>query len=397
MHVAMVVASEYDVDARVRRQAEALVARGDTVTVLALGKTDAVVRRDLLGVHVVELPVRKYRGYSAGTYLRYYARFGWHAMRELARLRGLDLVQVHSMPEVLVFCAWRQRLRGVPVLLDVHDLTSKLFETKFSAGRRVTVMRLLERASFVFASRTMTVHEPYARMLRRTFGRAVGPCPVVMNVPDGARWSPRPWLAWDEAVTFGFHGSLVDRYGVLDMLDALARVRAVRPGARLVIRGDGEARPAMLARIEELGLQDAVDMSDGYVPHDAIRAELAGVHIGLAPYRRDEFMQDSLPSKLLEYVAMQIPVVSARLPYIEELFGDAVRFVEPGDVAGLAEQMLRAADEPQRSKEMACAAYQVLEALSWPTQRQTYFDVVDELVTRRRASRRGRRARASGT
>jgi glycosyltransferase involved in cell wall biosynthesis len=395
MHVAMVVASEYEVDARVRRQAEALVARGDSVTVIALGKTDAVVRRELVGVHVVELPVRKYRGYSAGTYARYYARFGWHAMRELGRLQAVDLVQVHSMPEVLVFCAWRQRLGGVPVLLDVHDLTSKLFETKFGPGARVAVMRFLEWLSFWFASVTMTVHEPYARMLKRTFGGAVGDCPIVMNVPDDARWFPRPWLPWGEDVTFGFHGSLVDRYGVLDMLDALARVREARPRARLVVRGDGEARPAMLAKIEELGLQQAVDISEGYVPHDEIRDELASVHVGLAPYRNDEFMADSLPSKLLEYVAMELPVISARLPYIAELFGESVRYVQPGDVAGLAEQMLETAAEPERSRAMAAAAHGVLEGLSWTTQRRNYFEIVDGLVTG--ARRRGRHVPASGT
>lgn len=384
MHVAMVVASDYEVDARVRRQAESLAARGDTVTVISLGKTTAVVHRELVGVHVVEVPVRKYRGYSARTYLRYYARFGRHAMRELGRLHGVDLVQVHSMPEVLVFSAWRQRLRGVPVLLDVHDLTSKLFETKFRGGRRVTLMRWMERASFWFASLTITVHEPYARMLRRTFGRSVGPCPVVMNVPDDSRWHPRPWLAWGDEVTFGFHGSLVDRYGVLDMLEALARVRVSRPGARLVVRGDGEARPAMIAKIEELGLQEAVDISPGYVPHDEIRSELAGVHIGLAPYRQDRFMEDSLPSKLLEYIAMQVPVISGRLHYIQELFGDSVRWVEPGDVIGLSERMLEAAAEPERSRSMAAAAYEVLDGLSWSEQRRRYLEIVDGLVANTR-------------
>lgn len=380
----MVVASEYQVDARVRRQAESLVARGDSVTVIALGTDVEVRHRSLLGVQVVELPVRKYRGYSIGTYVRYYARFAWHAMRELRRVGPVDLVQVHSMPEALVFAAWRQRLAGVPVLLDVHDLTSKLFATKFRTGPVVTVMRLLERASFLFATRTMTVHEPYARMLRRDFGRSVGPCPVVMNVPDDSRWFPRPWEPWEEDVTFGFHGSLVDRYGVVDMLHALAEVQKQQPGATLVVRGDGESRAGMVATIEALGLATSVDLSAGYVPHDEMRTELSSVNVGLAPYRMDVFMADSLPSKLLEYVAMEVPVICARLPYIVELFGDSVTWVEPGSIPELAQAMLEVIDNPERARAKALQAREVLDELSWTRQRQNYFEIVDSLVERRR-------------
>jgi len=133
-NIAMIAASEYFVDARVRRQAESLVARGDRVTAIGLGRSANTVRRVLEGVSVVELPVAKYRGDSASTYARFYGRFALLAARELLRIKDLDLIQAHSMPEALVFCAIPQRLRGTPVLLDVHDLTSKLFETKFRPG-----------------------------------------------------------------------------------------------------------------------------------------------------------------------------------------------------------------------------------------------------------------------
>jgi glycosyltransferase involved in cell wall biosynthesis len=381
-NIAMIVASEYHVDARVRRQAEALVARGDRVTAISLGRSSNTVRRISDGVSVVELPVAKYRGDSAAAYASYYGRFALLAARELLRIKGPDLIQVHSMPEALVFCAIPQRLKGTPVLLDVHDLTSKLFETKFKSGLRARTLLAIERASMRFASQTMTVHRPYAEMLKAKFGRAVGEVPIVLNVPDARRWKEREWRPWGDEVVFSFHGSLVERYGVIDMIDALARVREHRP-ARLLVRGGGDARAPMIDRIKQHGLEDAVDVSPGYVALDEMPGELEPAHIGLAPYRFDPFMADSLPSKLLEYAAMGLPVVASSLPYIRELFGDSLLYAEPGDVSSLTSAMLRAADGPAEARRRAAAAKDVVARLSWDTQRDTYLGVIDSLLPRR--------------
>ena len=65
----MIVVSEYESDPRVRRQAEALAARGDEVTVVALSAPGRPTVDVVDGVKVVHLPTRKYRGSSAKAYL----------------------------------------------------------------------------------------------------------------------------------------------------------------------------------------------------------------------------------------------------------------------------------------------------------------------------------------
>jgi glycosyltransferase involved in cell wall biosynthesis len=155
----------------------------------------------------------------------------------------------------------------------------------------------------------------------------------------------------------------------------------------------------MIDRIKQHGLQAAVDVSPGYVPLDQMPGELEPAHIGLAPYRLDPFMADSLPSKLLEYAAMGLPVVASRLPYIHELFGDSLWYSEPGDVSSLAAAMLRAADQPTEARRRVEVAKDVVAQLSWDTQRNTYFGVVDSLLATRgttgRTASRSRRSRGS--
>lgn len=65
VRVGMLVVSEYESDARVRRQAESLVERGDEVTVVALHTDGRPDVETVDGVRVIHLPTQKYRGESS--------------------------------------------------------------------------------------------------------------------------------------------------------------------------------------------------------------------------------------------------------------------------------------------------------------------------------------------
>lgn len=383
--VGMVVISEYESDPRVRRQAEALAARGDEVTVLALhaaGRPDTDV---VDGVRVVHLPVRKYRGSSAAAYLSLYGGFGARAAAWLARRpRAFDVLQAHSMPEALAFAGAVQRLAGVPVLLDVHDLTSRLFASKF-AGRSAVLgaVRASETASMRFASEVLTVHEPYADLLRERTRR---PVTVVMNCPDERLFAPAEPRGWDPAgeVVFSYHGLIAARHGLANAATALARLRPEVPGARLQVRGSGDGLGELRATAEALGIAGAVDLPDRLYPITDMPAELRRVHIGLVPSKRDPWTDEVLPTKLLEYAAIGVPVITFRNPVIERYFpADSVSYVDPASPANLHRAMSALAREPERALRQARRAGEVMATLRWSAQRSRYFEVIDRLADKR--------------
>ena len=182
LRIGMMIVSEYEANPRVRRQAEALAARGDDVTVLALQAEGRPVREIIDGVRVIHTPVRKYRGDSATSYVNLYGGFFARSLAWFVRRpRAYDLVQAHTMPEAVVFSAALQKLAGVPLLLDVHDLTERLFASKFGqTGALMTGVRASTRAALRFADEVLTVHEPYADMIRQWTRRPVS---IVMNCP----------------------------------------------------------------------------------------------------------------------------------------------------------------------------------------------------------------------
>ena len=73
--VCMIVHSYYDEDPRVRREAEALVARGRPVDVIGLRQPDDAAQGELNGVRVIRLGVQRHQGAGLWVYLREYLGF----------------------------------------------------------------------------------------------------------------------------------------------------------------------------------------------------------------------------------------------------------------------------------------------------------------------------------
>lgn len=380
----MLVAGEYESDARVRRQAEALVERGDEVTVLALHAPGRPEVETIEGVQVVHLSTSKYRGESPGAYLKLYGGFALRAGARLTRwARRFDVVQAHSMPEALVFCGLIQRVTGVPVLLDVHDLTSELFAAKFE-GRRalMATVRSSERASFGFANEVITVHEPYAEMLR---GMTRTRVTTVMNCPDDRYFDARPWKAWDPSgeVVFGYHGLIAQRHGLVQVVEALAAVRASGVDAKLKIWGSGDGLAQLRDRVESLGMQDFVQLPTHMLPVDEMRAELDSMHIGVLASQLDPWTANVLPNKLMEYAVMGIPAITFRNATIERYFpDDAVTYVDPASPSNLREAMLNLIHNPEKAHFQAQRASEVMAGRTWKHVRQQYFEVIDRLARR---------------
>ena len=387
----MIVHSYYEEDPRVRREAEALVARGRPVDVIALRRPEDGRDGVLNGVRILRLDVQRHQGAGLWLYLREYLNFlvraGWTATR-MYRRRGYAVVQVASLPDFLVFAALPIKLVGVPVILDLHEAMPEFFKTRFPAMRGPLVRRALllqERLSIAFADRVLSVNELMAERLLR-LGVPPGKLTIVPNSPNLDLFDPsahtRRAFREDGALRVIYTGALTPTYELDVAVDAIARLATERPDLdpRLELYGRGDSEEPLRARTAARGIADRVTFH-GRIPLEAVPAAVAAADVGIAPTRLDAFTAVTLSTKVFEYGAMGKPVVASRLPLVERTFPpEEVLTYASGDVAGLAAGIARLADDPlEREARIARTAGRVRE-LGWAREADRYAALVDRLA-----------------
>jgi glycosyltransferase involved in cell wall biosynthesis len=386
----MIVHSYYEEDPRVRREAEALVARGRPVDVIALRPPGEAARGSLNGVQIARLDVQRHQGAGLMVYLREYLSFlvraSWAAAKAHRR-RRYGVVQVHSLPDFLVFAALPLKLVGVKVVLDLHEAMPEFFKTRFPNVRNPLVRRgllLQERLSIAFADRILSANE---LMADRLLGLGVDPdrLTVVPNAPNLALFDPTAYprraFREDGSLRVIYTGALTPTYELDVAIDAIGRLATERPelDPRLDLYGRGDSEGPLRAQITARGIADRVTFH-GRIPLEAVPAAVAAADVGIAPTRLDDFTAVTMSTKVFENGAMGKPVVASRLPLVERTFPpDLVLTYPSGDAAALAAAIARLADEPlEREARVAKTEARVRE-LGWAAEADRYSALVDRL------------------
>jgi glycosyltransferase involved in cell wall biosynthesis len=389
LRVAMIHLSDFRLDSRIQRQARALAGRGDEVDLLCVGEREAIqVGEGSIRTH--PLMADKPQG-GGRAYVRGYGEFLLRALWRLSALdmrKRFDLIEVHNMPDILTAAALVPRLRGVPVILNVHDTFPELFATKYGWPQDHALVRLLEREerlSAALATRVITVTDQ-ARVCLEERGVGVGRSSVIMNSPDERVFGPpREPVRWPEAgpLRVLYHGGLAPRFGVETLIRSFGRLGSTVPRLELRVCGSGEDRDRLAALAGEID-GERIEVAAEPVPFERIPAELEAAHIGVVPTLHDRFTELLLPVKLLEYAHMGLPVVSSRLPGIGGYFSEReLCEFKAGDPEDLARAIETICADPVAARERAIRATARLRDIAWEQQRERYLGLVDELTARR--------------
>lgn len=386
--IALIAHSDYPSEPRTRRMAEALAGAGCQVEVICLRLPGRPAAEEVNGVQVTRLPIAHQQGAGALAYAREYARSFWLAGRHLWRSHRrapFDLVQVHNPPDALVFCTLPLRLRGIPVVLDLRELTPELFMSRFALARGSFIVRaltLLERWACRYASAVIVLHERHRRiMLGR--GTRADKLTQVMNCPDGRVFDPAaapPRRAPDGRFVVIHHGGIMHRYGVDLLVEAVAQVRDAIPGIQLALYGSGDLLPEVQRLVAQHGLSAIVHFH-GIRPLEEMPAAIVRADVGVAPMRQDVFTDCGLPTKVLEYVALGLPAIAAATATTADYFDDSMILLHaPGDAADLARKLLAVYLDPEAAKARARRAQRFTEQYNWQGESAAYLNLIRRLT-----------------
>ncbi len=384
--ICMVSHSVYESDNRVTRYAEALAQRGDHVDVFALRRSRELPELEIIhGVHLFRVKDRF--GKTERSRLAYlwpllrFLRVATSRVTRSHRRNRYDLIHVHNVPDFMVFSAWYPKITGTPVILDIHDIVPEFYSSKFGDAPKGLLSRLLlvmERISAAVADHIIIANH----LWRDKYGartRSSERCSTFINNVDSNIFTPRPRRPDDGKQIILFPGGLQSHQGVDVALRAFQLVRREFPSAEFHIYGDGNAKKSLVALGEELGLNGSVKFRSPVDVREIARI-MARADIGVVPKRADSFGNEAYSTKIMEFMAVGVPVVVSNTRVDRHYFDDSVvRFFPSGDAQALASTIIELLRDREGRRQLADRALQYAEQNCWGNRKHEYLNLVDSL------------------
>lgn len=294
------------------------------------------------------------------------------------------VVHVNNMPDFFVFCAALPKLRGAKLLLDIHDPMPNTFASKFKSGDRGFFFKLLlwqERLSASFADQVLTVHDPVKDyILVQQHGLPPDSIQVIANFADDELFQLRDPGQPDGRLHLVFHGSILERYGLRNAMQAFARMHH-QDRITVKIIGEGDFSEQLAEMIASLRLNRIVQFENRMYPLHEIPKLLVGCNLGLVPLEISSITNFALPLKLLEYLSLGMPSVTVRNAAIGYYFGeDDCLFYEPGDPESLRAVLDRLVENPDVLRHYQQRAVVIREKFLWSREKQKYIALLHKLT-----------------
>ena len=327
------------------------------------------------------LPDLRVKGLNLPANFLYYAwwpRFGRPSAEDLVGpLDILHAVNYQAPP-----------LRQARLVATIHDVNFLRFPDMQSRGInrfRLTLRSLVERSAAVLTDSEFTARELEELGLAGPERLRVvypGLHPAFSRPPDEARAEEvrrrfglqQPYLA--------YVGNLHPRKNLATLVEAYALLRREGLPHRLAIIGGGglgqlhdrEYRK-LLARVEEIGLQEAVVFT-GYVEDEGLPDLLCGAEALVFPSLYEGF---GLPP--LEAMACGVPVVASRRASIPEVTGEAALYLEePADPAEMAGKVAKLLANEKLREELVRRGRERARLFTWEEAAQRVLEVYWEVA-----------------
>ena len=356
------------------REARSLVKAGYEITLIAIHNRDEV-KDDVQIFSLPEMP-------------RWKRPLLWFELLKLALKQPVDIFHFHD-PELLIVATWLRLLTGKPTIYDVHEVYPDFIKVKdympiWLRFPIAWIMKWLEPFLARFQSALIFSDEEIAK----AFHKINKPKVILYNFPEGSfiedgtrrtskETSREPWV-----VHLGGHER---NRGVHLMIEAFLKVIQYYPKARLLLVGhfmplglEDEVRNL----INEKGLGDSVKIT-GRVPFEEIGDFLSKCSVGWIPWQDYPKNQKNIPTKLFEYMAYGLPVVSSDLrstrPYV--INGENGICVPPNDISSHAEAILHLMESPQKAMKMGlCGQKMVYDKWNWDNEENKLWSLYSQII-----------------
>ncbi len=340
------------------------------------------------GVRVVRtwlwpLPNRK-----AHERIRNYASFWVSASVSGLGLQKPDVV-IGTSPQLLVALSgwWLAWWKRVPFVFEVRDLWPESLAA-VGAGREGSALHrtLGAIAGFLYrrSDHIVVVTPAFKDHLIQHWEVPAQKVSIVENGVETGLFRPCPPVkapGTEGRFLICYIGTMGMAHGLETLIAAAEQLQRTLPNAMFLLIGEGAEKE----RIEQLAV--ARELTNirflGQQLRERIPGYIAGVDVCLVMLKKTELFKTVIPTKLLEYMSCEKPVIVAvdgQARKIVEEAGAGV-FVEPEDSSALADAVHVLAADPERRRRMGSSGREyILSHLSRERTAASYLEVLQALA-----------------
>lgn len=280
-----------------------------------------------------------------------------------ARAKGLDAIQIRDMPLLAAVGLAAARLSGLPFFYWMSFPVTEM-EARMASERglrwglaKYLMLALRSRIGHVLLHKIVLpnadhvfVHSEGMKAKLAAGGvatermTAVPMCVDPDAFPEADRWQPHN----SKTFTFAYLGTCEKARRVDFLFEALARLRTDGRDARLLLVGDAwlpSEQGWLRQTAADLGVADAVTIT-GWVPADAARRHLLAADVAVSLVPPDPVFDVASPTKLVEYMALGMPVLANAHPdQSEVLTASGAGVIAPFEVEPFAAALARMDDD----------------------------------------------------
>jgi glycosyltransferase involved in cell wall biosynthesis len=292
-----------------------------------------------------------------------------------------DIYHIHD-PELLPY-AQLLRLRGKKVIYDMHENLPRAILTKdwISPGKRRLLAWLVHTAErFLLAGLAVVFAETSYKKDYRWVNNGTD----VLNMPDIDYLLKLNHTKKGDAFSIGYVGGVTPTRGSITMLEAVALLQS--EGIDCSFHCIGPAEPQhnaeLISLIERLSLKKTYLY--GYMPPQQAWDIISKCQVGMAVLKPIPNYYESYPTKMFEYMALGIPVITSNFPLYQEVIEgyNCGLCVDPESPQAIANAVSYLCNHPQDAKKMGeNGRIAVTKEYNWQREEGHLLKLYDQLLT----------------
>ncbi len=306
---------------------------------------------------------------------------------------NIDIVQGHNPPPFARAGYLVARQRKLPIIYEAHRLS---FDS-FGANRETPLPRVVDRAIrygirreerpfFENADQIVVQTEMHKRRILECFRLDEQRIHIIPMGVDEKRHRVTPEIeaaaaalreryGWRDLTTFYYNGYLGSSNGIATLIAAARQLPPeTKKRVRIVMQGRGPLEKMVL---QAVGADPDLFQMIPSVPYDQMPAHYVAADVVVIPVAPIRLWSCNNPTKLLEAMALERPVLASDVPGITELLtdGETGYTFRAGDVLNLVHSLEKLLSSAKLSPVGRSARIRVLADRRWANARSSLHEV----------------------